>query len=331
MRTPTKSLVAISISSILWLGACEGSGGGGGNPNPPDARSPDAMAPQPDARPVMPDAPPDPAADLWKAISGSNGYKSWAGFPGHEGVRASADHGTTHVRVFVNEEAAADLAGLADGSILVKENFTSENEADLAAITVMQRQGSTWFWARFMPDGTYDVAGTTDDPGAATCVTSSCHGDMARTRDDYVFLNAEAQDAAAIYLELTAAGGYTTWDGFGAGAPDIEPDNTFGVHGAFNRTFINDVADGNEDNLAADSILVKEDLTAEAATAVGALSVMKKIAGSDAANGDWFYAKLGPDGKVQLAGTKGANNVSCAISGCHDTASTDGDFVFGND
>jgi hypothetical protein len=330
MRTATKSLVAISISSLLWLGACEGNGGG--NPgDAPDARLADAMGPRPDARPPAPDAPPDPAADLWRAITGSNDYKDWAGFPGHEGVREYTGHGATHRRVFVNETAAADLDGLGDGSIIVKENLTSDSAADLAAITVMQRQGSTWYWARFMPDGTHDVAGTTDDPSAAPCVSSGCHGDMAGTENDYVFLNAEAHDAAAIYLELTAAGDlYTDWPGFGAAAPEIEPDNTFGVHGAFNRTLINDTANANEATLANDSILVKQNLSAEDAAALDSLAVMKKIAGVDAANGNWFYATLGPDGRVRSAGTLAANNVGCAIGGCHDAASTGGDFVFGN-
>jgi hypothetical protein len=90
-----------------------------------------------------------------------------------------------------------DLAAMPDGSILVKENLTSADPADLAAITVMQKQGSTWYWARFAPDGSHDVAGTTDEPSAAPCVSSGCHGDMAGSKDDYVFLNNEAQDAAA--------------------------------------------------------------------------------------------------------------------------------------
>jgi hypothetical protein len=334
MRTPTKSLVAISISSFLWLGACEGNGGGGNPDDGPDARPTDAMAPpSPDANPGAPDAAPDPAGTLWAAITGANDYKGWSPFPGHAGVRAYTGHGATHRRAFVNDTARDNLADFADGSIIVKENLTSEDPADLAAITVMQRQGSTWYWVRFMPDGTHDVAGTTDDPSAAPCVSSGCHGDMTGSRNDYVFLNNEAQDAAAVYAAITATGDeYTTWTGFGAVAPAIKPDTTFGTHGSFNRTLINDVAEGNENNLADGSILVKENLSANDATALVGITVMKKTAGIDAENEDWFYAELGPDGKVRLAGTRGANAVRCADSGCHDAVNTGGgDFVYGND
>lgn len=333
MRTPTKSLVAISISSLLWLGACEGNGGGGNPGGGPDARPTDAMAPpSPDANPAAPDAMPDPAGNLWAAITGANDYKAWSPFPGHAGVRAYAGHDATHRRVFVNDAARDDIADFANGSIIVKENLTSENPADLAAITVMQRQGSTWYWVRFMPDGTHDIAGTTDEPSAASCVTSGCHGDMDGTRNDYVFLNEEAQDAAAIYAEITAAGDeYTTWAGFGTAAPAVRPDITFGTHGSFNRTLINDVADDDESNLPAGSILVKENLSADDVTALLGITVMKKVAGIDADNRDWFYAELAPDGKVRLAGTWAANAVRCANSGCHDAANTGGDFVYGND
>jgi hypothetical protein len=333
MRTPTNGLVAISISSFLLLGACEGDGGGGDPPGDrPDASTgPDAMGSPDGGDPGAPDAAPNPADALWKAISGGNDYKNWAPFPGHEGVVAYTGHGATHRRAFVNETAAGDLEAMPDGSILVKENLTSEDPTDLAAITVMQKQGDTWYWARFMPDGSYDVAGTTDEPSAAPCVSSGCHGDMANSKDDYVFLNNEAQDAAAIYDQITAAADlYTTWPGFGQGAPAIKQDGSGGAHGAFNRTFINVIADGNERNLADDSILVKENLTANDAAALDAITVMKKIAGRDPDNDDWFYAKLGPDGKVQLAGTLSANAVSCTASLCHEAASTGGDFVHGN-
>jgi hypothetical protein len=335
MCTPTKSLVAISISSMLLLGACEGDGGGDPPGDRPDASTrPDAMGSPDGGDPGAPDAAPSPADALWKAISGANDYTKWAPFPGHEGVAEYTGHGATHRRAFVNETAAGDLAGMPDGSILVKENLTAADATDpanLAAITVMQKQGSTWYWARFAPDGSYDVAGTTDEPGAAPCVSSGCHGDMAGSKNDYVFLNNEAQDAATIYAEITAAGDvYTGWQGFGAGTPAIKMDTTFGTHGSFNRTFINDVANGNEQNLADDSILVKENLTANDAAALDAITVMKKIAGIDPDNDDWFYVKLGPDGKVQLAGTLGANAVGCTTTGCHDATSTDGDFVYGN-
>jgi hypothetical protein len=153
---------------------------------------------------------------------------------------------------------------------------------------------------------------------------------MAASKNDYVFLNSEAQDAAAIYVELTVTGSeYTNLPGFGASAPTIAPDGSGGEHGAFNRAFINDIANGNEANLADDSILVMESFSANDAATLLAIEIMKKIDGIDPANGDWFYAKLGPDGKVQLAGTLGANAVSCGVGGCHEAA-PGADFVFSN-
>jgi hypothetical protein len=292
----------------------------------PDAR--------PDATPGMDGRADDGHADaLWDAISGANDYKYWSPFPGHEGVVAYTGHGATHRRAFVNETAFGDLAGLPDGSILVAEDLTSADPMDLAAITVMQKQGSVWYWARFDPEGNHDVAGTTDEPGAAPCVSSGCHGDMAASKSDYVFLNNEAQDAAALYAEITMAGAeYTTWPGFGdASSPEIEPDTSGGIHGVYNRTFINDIANLDEAGLPNGSILVEEALgDADAATLLS-ITIMRKEAGIDAMNQDWFYAELGPDGKVQLAGTLGANNVRCSLSGCHIAGGgTGGDFVFGN-
>jgi hypothetical protein len=326
MRTPTKSLISISLTGFLFLGAC-GDDGGNTGPDTPDA----ATNPPTDGAPA-PDAPgADPAAALWNAISGANDYTAWAGFPGHEGVAAYTGHGATHRRAFVNDVAAGDLAGMPDGSIIVKENLTAEDPTALAAITVMRKQGADWYWARFMPDGTYDVAGTTAELASAGCVAAACHGDLLGSKDDYVFLNNEAQDAAQIYTDVTAMDDYTAWLGFGTATtpPPVEADASGGAHGAFNRTFLNDIGDGNERNLADGTIIVKENYSPDENTMV-AITVMAKITDIDAANENWFYAKLSPTGEVQLAGTLGANNVGCALNGCHDAAAGN-DFVFAND
>lgn len=284
-----------------------------------------------DAMPGM-DGSAAPADALWQAITGANDYKDWLQFPGHEGVVAFAGHGATHRRVFANTTAAGDLAGLPDGSILVNEDLTSAEPADLATITVMQKQGSTWYWARFDPDGNHDVAGTTDDPGAAPCLSSGCHGNMAASKNDHVFLNNEAQDAAALYAEITMAGAeYTMWPGFGASSPEVRPDGSGGEHGPFMRTFINDIADLDEAGLPSGSILVTDTFSDAGASMLLSINVMRKEPGADPMNQDWFYARLGADGRVQLAGTLGANNVRCAETMCHDDSSfTGGDFVFGN-
>jgi hypothetical protein len=320
------------MSGLFLLGACRGESGGNDGP---DARPGVDAAPGPDGSgPGDPDASVDPAGALWEAI---DGYETWTPFPGFEGVVEYTGHGATHRRAFVNTTAENDLAGLADGSILIKENLTSDNPDDLEAITVMQKQGDTWFWVAFKPDGTYDVAGTTEELAGQGCVAAACHGDMAASESDFVFLNNQAQTAAAIYTEITvAADVYTTWVGFGVATPEVKADTTGGLHGGtFLRTFINDVADGNERNLADGSILALENLSNEDPAAAGALatiSVMKKIPDIDAQNEDWFYATLGADGKVKFAGTLGQNNASCASGACHgNTALAGNDFVFGNE
>lgn len=322
------------MNGLFLLGACQGESGGGGEG--PDARPRVDAAPGSDGSdPGAPDASVDPAAALWEAI---DGYDTWAPFPGFEGVAAYTGHGATHRRAFVNPTAANDLAALADGSILIKENLTSDNPDDLDAITVMQKQGDTWFWAAFKPDGTANVAGTTEDLAGQGCVAAGCHGDLATSENDYVFLNNQAQTAAAIYGEITVAADlYTAWAGFGnLDTPVVVADTTGGLHGGtFLRTFINGVAEGNERNLADGSVLVLENLTNEDPAAAGALatlSVMKKIPDVDADNQDWFYATLGADGKVKFAGTVGTNGVSCASSACHGSdILTNGDFVIRND
>lgn len=326
-----KSLIAISMSGCFLLSACKGSSGGGNEG--PDARPGADARPGTDATPGSPDAPADPAAALWDAIQG---YEDWTPFPGFEGVAEYTGHGATHRRAFVNTTAEADLAGLASGSILVKENLTSENPDDLAAITVMQKQGDTWFWASFKPDGTYEVAGTTEELNGAGCVAAGCHGDLATSKNDYVFLNNQAQDAAAIYAEITVAADlYTTWAGFGVDTPVVSMDTTGGLHGGtFLRTFINPVAENNERNLADGSVLVLENLNSMDPAAAGALAtitLMKKVPDVDPDNDDWFYARLGADGKVQFAGTLGQNNAYCASGTCHgDLDLTNNDFVFRN-
>jgi hypothetical protein len=324
------------MSGFLLLGACQGSSGGG-DPDDPDARPGTDAAPGTDGpvNPGDPDASVDPAEALWRAISGANDYKSWSEFPGHEGVVAYTGHGATHRRAFVNTTAGNDLAALPDGSILVKENLSSDDPADLAAITVMQKQGDTWFWAKFSPTGDAELADTTEGLAGTGCVAAACHGDMATSENDLVFLNNEAQTAAGIYAEITADD-YTAWVGFGVDTPVVTADTTGGLHGgAFLRTFINDEADRNQNNLVDGSILVLENLTNQdptAANALATITVMKSIGGVDIPNDDWFYARLGADGKVQFAGTLGQNNVYCASGACHGNADlTGGDFVYRND
>lgn len=103
----------------------------------------------------------DAADALWSEISG---YESWNQDSNWVGIQESDDgtHGS-HVQIWYNDTTAAGFAAggdtLDDGSILVKEGYNGASEDDLAAITVMKKDGGQWFWARYTASGEATVAG----------------------------------------------------------------------------------------------------------------------------------------------------------------------------
>ncbi len=123
------------------------------------------------------------AQSLWSQMSD---YRSWSQFEGHEGiVRGQGPHGK-FVRTFVNQIGASSASNPAHGTIIVKENFSKDDEAALDSTTVMQRiagydpENNDWFWARYTPSGEQTHSGK-----VAFC--SDCHFDA--SGDDLVFLN----------------------------------------------------------------------------------------------------------------------------------------------
>ncbi len=137
----------------------------------------------------------DRADQLWSEI---DGYRNWERLAGTSGfVESGAPHGA-FVRVFQNEVAGEDVESLADGSIVIKENFGEEDEETLGAITVMKRiegyspDTGNWFYAKYLPDGSLDenaagvpLAGSVGEGGSEGCVP--CHAGA--TGGDYVFGN----------------------------------------------------------------------------------------------------------------------------------------------
>ena len=84
-----------------------------------------------------------------------------------------------------------------------------------------------------------------------------------------------------------------------------------GTHGGapFVQIWFNDLAESNHGSTIPDGgISVKETYDAEDGEALK-IFVMKKIAGYDEANGDWFYARYSTDGSVDTSG-------QAAIGGC---------------
>ena len=123
------------------------------------------------------------ADTLWQAMSG---HDQWSHFEGHEGLQPGKGPHGKFVRTFVNPIGAEHPDAPGYGSVIVKENYSSENLASLESLTVMQRvegydpDNDDWFWARYTPSGKL-----TDSGKVESC--SNCHFDAGG--DDFVFLN----------------------------------------------------------------------------------------------------------------------------------------------
>lgn len=111
---------------------------------------------------------PEPSAEaVWNYLQEQN-YEQWSFWPGKEGFyEGTRPHGAK-LKTYVNssaEEALKDFNGtLPAGSIVVKENYSPEEE--LAAVTVMYKpsegynpEHNDWFWLKRQADGTIDASG----------------------------------------------------------------------------------------------------------------------------------------------------------------------------
>lgn len=88
-------------------------------------------------------------------------YRNWAPAPGQTGdfYPGQEPHGA-QLKMYLNRTAVANPEDLPPGSIIVKENFTPEQE--LAAITIMYRvegydpENHDWYWVKYRPNGEVD-------------------------------------------------------------------------------------------------------------------------------------------------------------------------------
>lgn len=117
-------------------------------------------------------------------------------------------------------------------------------------------------------------------------------------------------DAAKLYDYITKANPYVKWElwpGKGRLYKGKEP------HGSFLTTYVNNHAyfsvKDKKGKMTDASIIVKENYTPE--KKLSALTVMYKIKGYNPSDGDWFWAKYEPYGKVLASG-----KVEACI-GCH--------------
>jgi len=125
-------------------------------------------------------------AVLWELIKKAdyrNKYKAW---PGKTSFCESKEPHGALVTTYVNIPAFMSIAGkkgmLADGSIVVTENYSSDKK--LQNITVMQKvpaynpAAGNWLWAKYAPDGKIEAEGKVDE-----CI--KCHSE--KKDNDFIF------------------------------------------------------------------------------------------------------------------------------------------------
>ena len=156
MKTLTRILLGAPLLGALAISACKSLG------TPEDQRE---------------------AGSLWDTLSG---YTQWASFAGHEGIQPGKSPHGRFVRSFLNPVGAKNPASPGYGSIIVKENYASEDPTSLVSLTVMQRiegydpESEDWFWARYTAEGEPTHLGKVG-------MCANCHFDAGG--DDFVFLN----------------------------------------------------------------------------------------------------------------------------------------------
>jgi len=130
-----------------------------------------------------------PKADgkaLYKYLTSTNPYQQWAFYPGtaqfYEGRHPHGALLTTYVNDLALDGIKAKSGTLADGAIIVKENYSPEKK--LGAVTVMYRvdgydtDAGDWFWAKYKADGSIEKEGK-----VAGCI--GCHA--AVISNDWLF------------------------------------------------------------------------------------------------------------------------------------------------
>lgn len=184
-RIARAPLAALLVAA--WLAACnEGyDAPPRGDDEPPAAR----------AATTAPGGPRDVerARALWS--DELDDYRTWEAYPGHEGWQpGKSPHGSS-LKLFVDDVARGDP--LADGAIVVKENYTAPRDDALVSVTVMKKiagyapDHGDWFWVEYTPDGEVlsdrqgvPLAGRIGvDEGCIACHARAGGGDYLFTND----------------------------------------------------------------------------------------------------------------------------------------------------
>lgn len=133
---------------------------------------------------------PEPGADVEKLLEYltlHNPYRSWDLWPNKGKLyKGTEPHGAL-LTTFVNDTALNSIKkkrGMADGSIIVKENYTADKK--FVALSVMYKikgynpEGGDWFWVKYAPDGKVEASGM-----AKGCI--ACHAK--RKDNDFIFIS----------------------------------------------------------------------------------------------------------------------------------------------
>ncbi|HKL26954.1 MAG TPA: cytochrome P460 family protein [Desulfuromonadales bacterium] len=123
---------------------------------------------------------------VYDYITKKNPYQDWALWPGTDKFyKGQHPHGallTTYVNKAAETGINDKVGTLANGSIIVKENYMADKS--LGAVTIMYRvegynpDAGDWFWAKYKADGAIEKEGK-----VAGCI--GCH--TAAIQNDWIF------------------------------------------------------------------------------------------------------------------------------------------------
>ncbi len=333
---------------------------------PVEPEDPPAEPEDPPAEPEDPPAEPEVAPGIfgtdedlriaqlvWFELQDS--YQHWPPYPGKAGYQESnAPHGA-FVRFYLNRVARENAAEPGDNYMIVKENYAERHPDTLGSITVMRKiagynpEEGDWFFAKFGPEGELHTnpagtplagrVGKDSEVGCIPCHSGAEGNDFffsndpppVRVPDDAPFgTDSDTWLAALVWNEME---GYRQWGSY-PGKEGFQDSDA--PHGNYVRFFLNEAAAANPEQPGAQSLIIKENFADENEATLGAITVMKKIAGYSPEAGDWFFAKFNPDGTLgrnaegwPLAGRVGlGGDMGCVP--CHSGAEG-GDFFFTND
>lgn len=136
---------------------------------------------------IIPEPGPD-AVKLNEHIIKYNPYRAWDLWPEKGRLyKGTEPHGAL-LTTFVNDTASHSIKkkkGMADGSIIVKENYTADKK--FVALSVMYKikgynpEAGDWFWVKYAPDGKVEASGKVKG-----CI--DCHSK--KKDNDYIFTGA---------------------------------------------------------------------------------------------------------------------------------------------